>query len=451
MNIAFHTLGCKVNQYESEALQEKFKANGHQIVPETEPADVYVINTCTVTGLADRKSRQFIRRLRKLNPDCILAVIGCYAQMQPDEIASLEGVDIVAGTNEKAGLVEIVENYAKSDSVDIHRKEYEALTEFEEIGMPVSMDSRTRAYIKIQDGCNRFCSYCIVPYARGNIRSRSYENVLEEAGRLIESGYKEIVLTGINTALFGAENEELPGLGLERILADMNKLPGDFRIRLSSLEPTVIDATLVKELLRFEKVCPHFHLSLQSGSDKILKDMKRNYTSREFLDIVEVLKKHDPGFAITTDIIVGFPGETEDDFEQTCNLVGTVGFSKVHVFKYSKRSGTPAAVMTNQVNPAVKNQRSAKLLKIEAETGKQFLTSQIGTKRQLLIEEFNCDTGLLSGYTENYIRVYVPKIGNEHEWSQLINSFMTVHLTGLYEDGMLGEAVQGAKLEEKTC
>lgn len=443
MNIAFHTLGCKVNQYESEALQEKFKASGHQIVPETESADVYVINTCTVTGLADRKSRQFISRLRKLNPNCILAVIGCYAQMRPDEIAALEGVNIVAGTNEKAGLVELVESYAKNKGVDIHRKEYEALTEFEEIGMPVSMDSRTRAYIKIQDGCNRFCSYCIVPYARGNIRSRSRENILEEAGRLLKAGYKEIVLTGINTALYGAENEGIQGQGLERIISDLNQLPGDFRIRLSSLEPTVVDAALIKKLLQYKKLCPHFHLSLQSGSDKILQAMKRNYTSNYFLEIIGVLKNHDPGFAITTDIIVGFPGETEEDFEDTCNLVRSALFSKVHVFKYSKRSGTPAADMTNQVNPAIKSKRSTMLLKLEAEIGKQFLSNQIGTKRQLLIEEFNCDSGLLSGYTENYIRVYMTNIGPEPE--QLTNTFMEVRLTGLYADGMLGEAVQSAK------
>jgi threonylcarbamoyladenosine tRNA methylthiotransferase MtaB len=438
MNIAFHTLGCKVNQYESEALQEKFKAKGHTLVPETEVADVYVINTCTVTGLADRKSRQFIRRLRKLNPDCILAVIGCYAQLQPDEIAALEGVNIVAGTNEKAGLVELVEGYAKGKGVEVHRRVYEDLTEFEEIGMPVSMDSRTRAYIKIQDGCNRFCSYCVVPYARGNIRSRSPEKILEEAGRLLEAGYKEIVLTGINTALYGAENDNLQGQGLEKIISELDRLEGDFRIRLSSLEPTVIDVFMVKQLLKYKKLCPHFHLSLQSGSDQILKAMKRNYSSREFIDIIGVLKSHDPGFAVTTYIIVGFPGETEENFIETCKLVQTAGFSKVHAFKYSKRTGTLAASMPDQVNPATKNRRSTELLKIEAETGKQFLINQIGTKRQLLIEEIHNQTGTISGYTENYIRVYVPSENKRQE--HLINSFIEVRLIGLYLDGMLGEA-----------
>ncbi len=439
MNIAFHTLGCKVNQYESEALQEKFKANGHRLVPETEEADVYVINTCTVTGLADRKSRQFIRRLRKLNPDCVLAVIGCYAQMQPDEIAALEGVNIVAGTNEKARLVEIVENYIASKGVEIHRKAYEELTEFEEIGMPVSMDSRTRAYIKIQDGCNRFCSYCIVPYARGNIRSRNRDNILEEAKRLLQAGYKEIVLTGINTALYGAESDHVVEQGLEQIIADLNKLPGDFRIRLSSLEPTVIDADKVQKLLQYKKLCPHVHLSLQSGCDAVLKDMKRNYTSREYLDIINILKQHDPGFAVTTDIIVGFPGETENNFIDTSKLVEKAGFSKVHVFKYSKRAGTIAAEMENQVTPGDKNRRSKMLLKTESEIGKQFLMNQIGTSRILLIEEINSETGLLSGYTENYIRVFVPNISQRQE--ELINSFLEVRLIGLFQDGMLGESV----------
>lgn len=443
MNIAFHTLGCKVNQYESEALQEKFKANGHRLVPETEEADVYVINTCTVTGLADRKSRQFIRRLRKLNPDSVLAVIGCYAQMEPNEIAALEGVNIVAGTNEKARLVEIVENYVASKGVEIHRKAYEELTEFEEIGMPVTMDSRTRAFIKIQDGCNRFCSYCVVPYARGNIRSRRRESIIEEAQALLQLGYKEIVLTGINTALYGAEDDNVEGQGLIRIISDLNQLQGDFRIRLSSLEPTVIDVSMVKELLNYNKLCPHFHLSLQSGSDRILTAMKRNYTSQEFLDMIGVLKNHDPGVAVTTDIIVGFPGETDENFMETCNTVYNAGFSKVHVFKYSKRSGTHAAEMPDQVNPAIKNQRSTLLLKTEAEVGKEFLMNQIGTKRQLLIEHIDSQSGTLSGYTENYIRVFVVDIKMGQE--QLINSFMEVRLIGLYEDGMLGEAVQIAK------
>lgn len=447
MKIAFHTLGCKVNQYESEALQEKFKLSGHDIIPETEPADVYIINTCTVTGLADRKSRQFIRRLRKQNPDCILAVIGCYAQMQPDEIAALEGVNIVAGTNEKAGLVEIVEGYAQNSGVDIHRKEYEELTEFEEIGMPVSMDSRTRAYIKIQDGCNRFCAYCVVPYARGNIRSRDRDHILEEACRLLEAGYKEIVLTGINTALYGAEYQLEAGGGLEQIVSALNQLPGDFRIRLSSLEPTVIDANTVKQLLKYEKLCPHFHLSLQSGSDLVLQAMKRNYTSRDFLEIINVLKNHDPGFGVTTDIIVGFPGETQEDFENSCELVRTAGFSKVHVFKYSKRSGTVAADMPDQVNPVQKNQRSAKLLKIQEMVGQQYLENQIGTIRRLLIEEVNDQNGMISGYTENYIRVYMPHEGKSQD--QLMNTFMDVRLTGLFQDGMIGEPTIGSNEQEQ--
>jgi len=439
MKIAFHTLGCKVNQYESEALQEKFKAAGHEIVSETMPADVYIINTCTVTGLADRKSRQFIRKLRNLNPDCILAVIGCYAQLQPDEIAAIEGVNIIAGTNEKAGLVDIVENYVNSNGVDIHRKDYESLNEFEEIGATVSMNSRTRAYIKIQDGCNRFCSYCVVPYARGNIRSRNRESILKEAKSLLQAGYKEIVLTGINTALYGAERKADASDTLESILSDLNGLPFDYRIRLSSLEPTVIDADTVKRLLKNEKLCPHFHLSLQSGSDRILKIMRRNYQISDYMQIIKVLRDHDSGFAVTTDIIVGFPGETEEDFQESCKVVSDAGFAKVHVFKYSKRSGTSAAELPEQINPSVKNSRSAKLLQLEAQTATDFLKQQLGTRRTVLIEEVDESNGMLSGYTDNYIRVYVsapPTEAMRHE-----NTFMNVRLTGLLLDGMQGETV----------
>jgi threonylcarbamoyladenosine tRNA methylthiotransferase MtaB len=443
MNIAFHTLGCKVNQYESEALKEKFIASGHQIVPETQAADVYIINTCTVTGLADRKSRQFVRRLRKQNPECILAVIGCYAQMQPDEVAALEGVNIVAGTNEKSGLVEIIEGYARKNGVDIYRKPYDALTDFEEIGMPVSMGSRTRAYIKIQDGCNRFCSYCIVPYARGNIRSRDAASIINEAQSLLEAGYKEIVLTGINTALYGTETEQEPGLGLERIISNLNQLPGVFRIRLSSLEPTVINADTVERLLQYKKLCPHFHLSLQSGSDAILKAMKRNYTAKEYLDIIKVLKEHDPGFGITTDIIVGFPGETDENFQESCKMVHQALFSKVHVFKYSKRSGTLAADMADQVDSTVKNLRSTKLIELGEQTGNAFQKSQIGSTRQVLIEEVNCKTGHLSGYTENYIRVSILNPGGAP--NQWMNTFIDVRLTGLLEDGMIGEPIESDK------
>jgi threonylcarbamoyladenosine tRNA methylthiotransferase MtaB len=439
MKIAFHTLGCKVNQYESEALQEKFKSSGHLIVEETESADAYIINTCTVTGLADRKSRQFIRRLRNQNPDCILAVIGCYAQMKPDEISAIEGVNIVAGTNEKAGLVEMVEHYAKNQGVDVHRLEYDEITEFEEIGTPIVADSRTRAYIKVQDGCNRFCSYCIVPYARGNIRSRMLENILEEAKGLIKAGYKEIVLTGINTALYGAENNPAKGLGLVEMIGKLDNLPGDFRIRLSSLEPTVVDVEIVKQLLQFKKLCPHFHLSLQSGSDRILKAMKRNYTAKQYQEIVDTLKRHDLGFAVTTDIIVGFPGETEEDFQESCNLVEAARFAKVHVFKYSKRTGTAAAEMENQVAPAVKNARSARLLELEQKSAAAFLSGQTGAARTLLLEEYDENAGMASGYTENYIRVYIP-VGKA-EAARMINTFQRVRLTGLYQDGMTAEVL----------
>jgi len=439
MKIAFHTLGCKVNQYESEAIIEKFKTSGHQIVAETDEADVYIINTCTVTGLADRKSRQFVRKFRNMNANCLIVVTGCYAQMQPEEIAAIEGVNIVAGTNEKADLVRIVEEYANSNGTEIHRKKYEELTEFEEIGSSVTMETRTRAHIKIQDGCNRFCSYCIVPYARGNIRSREKNKIIEEAKKLIASGYKEIVLTGINTALYKTEDGLASGQGLVDVLTALEEQDGEFRIRLSSLEPTVVNSDTIGKFLHFKRLCPHFHLSLQSGSDTVLRAMKRDYTAKEYLEIVEKLKKHDPGFAITTDIIVGFPGETHQDFLESCRIVEQAGFSKIHVFKYSKRTGTPAATMGNQISGTIKNQRSAHLIALGHQLEQSFFQRNSGTIRQVLVEHADREKGMLSGYTDNYIRVYIPTQFNDTaDWE---NEFILARLQEPYADGMIGEYV----------
>ncbi|HVI39423.1 MAG TPA: MiaB/RimO family radical SAM methylthiotransferase, partial [Anaerovoracaceae bacterium] len=318
MKIAFHTLGCKVNQYETQALKEKFLQRGYELVGEDDFADVYVINTCTVTGLSDRKSRQFIRRVKKINPDSITAVIGCYAQVNPDEAKNIEGVNIVAGTNEKNKLPDYIEEYAKTKGVDCHIKELGQLTEYEETGIITSMDSRTRAFIKVQEGCNKFCSYCIIPYARGTVRSRAKAEIVKEAESLIRQGFKELVLTGINTALYGMEKEfsnaaegqinyeeQEKVYGIEVIVQALNDLPGDFRIRLGSLEPNVINSDYAKGLLKYERLCPHLHLSLQSGSDQILKEMNRSYSSNDYLQLVKMLKEHDAGYGITTDIIVG--------------------------------------------------------------------------------------------------------------------------------------------------
>ena len=450
MKIAFHTLGCKVNQYETQALKEKFMDKGYEIADENEYADIYVINTCTVTGLSDRKSRQYIRRVKKLNPDCITAVIGCYAQVSPEEVKKIEGVNIIAGTNEKNNLPEYLREYMESNRQICHIKEYAELKEYEETGAITSMDSRTRAFIKIQDGCNRFCSYCIIPYARGAVRSRAKEEIVREAKSLIERGFKELVLTGINTALYGTEpgfgsnpkknepegnedaKDENEVYGIEIIVNELNRLEGDFRIRLGSLEPNVINADYAKRLMKYERLCPHMHLSLQSGSDDILKAMNRNYNGREFLQLVEVLKSHDTGYGITTDIIVGFPGETEADFHDTIRIVEETGFCKVHVFPYSKREGTAAAEMKGHLSSEVKSGRCAALIRISDSVSKAFFLGNIGTVRTVLFERYNQETGLLEGLTENYIKVYCK--GSD----ELCNRFVRVHLIELYKDGVKG-------------
>jgi threonylcarbamoyladenosine tRNA methylthiotransferase MtaB len=451
MKIAFHTLGCKVNQYETEALKEKFLNRGHQIVNENDFADVYIINTCTVTSLADRKSRQYIRRMKKLNADSIVAVTGCYAQVSPDEVAQIEGVNIVTGTNQKGRLVELVEQHlASKKDTSCYIQEYDLINEYEETGIVTSMESRTRAYIKIEEGCNRFCSYCIIPYARGKVRSRAVGEVIKEAKSLVEKGFKEIILTGINTALYGteaefkyynAENDELKGI--EIILNELENMEGDFRIRLSSLEPTVINVEYVQRLLKYKRLCPHLHLSVQSGSDKILRNMNRRYDRKEYFDIVDTLKAFDKCYGITTDIIVGFPGESEEDFRDSLEMIQKVEFCKVHAFKYSKRQGTKAADMKGHIAPEVKNRRSEELIQEGNKGTESFLEANLGCERTVLLEGFREDIQCFTGYTENYIKVYV-KIGNKPTLQiekDLLNKFTRVRLEQIFQDGILGQMI----------
>ncbi|MGF6375420.1 threonylcarbamoyladenosine tRNA methylthiotransferase MtaB [Clostridiales Family XIII bacterium PM5-7] len=434
MKIAFHTLGCKVNQYETEAMKEQFAASGHQLVDEEDFADAYVINSCTVTNLADRKSRQYIRKVKRINPEAVVAVTGCYAQVSPTEVCEIEEVDIVAGTNEKQNLLSYIEEFrAKGQQTQCHIRAYEELNAYQSTGIITSMESRTRAYIKIQEGCNRFCAYCIIPYARGQVRSRDLEEIVAEAKGLIAGGFKEIILTGINTALYGAD---LGDEGIAPLIKAINDLEGDFRIRLSSLEPTVINADYVKSLLGYEKLCPHLHLSIQSGADHVLALMNRRYGRQEYLDIVKVLKEHDPLYGITTDIIVGFPGEREEDFADSVNIVEEAGFLKVHTFKYSKRKGTKAADMAEQVSDHEKMRRSKMLMKKADEAATKFFAACQGETRRVLIEEATKD-GLLTGYTDNYVKVYIP--GTEDQ----LNQFEQIKLLEPYKDGMKGEINNG--------
>ncbi len=443
MKAAFHTLGCKVNQYESEAMAKKFRDEGYEIVDEREFADVYIINTCTVTAVADKKSRQYIRRMKKVNPDSIIAVTGCYAQISPDEVAAVEGVDIVTGTNEKNKLAEYVAEFKADRIKQLHIKGYEELDAYEETGTVASTENRTRAYIKIQEGCNRFCSYCVIPYARGRVRSRGFEDIISEAKALIEAGYKEIVLTGINTALYDMESADSTSgelYGVEKVIAALDALEGDFRIRLSSLEPAVVNAEYVKRLLKYDKLCHHLHLSAQSGSSKVLKAMNRPYDRDEYLEIVKVLREHDPRYGISTDIIVGFPGEKEADFEDSCRLTEECSFCKTHIFKYSKRPFTKAAEMKEHVAPQVKNRRSDELHKVSKKAAADFFRRCSGTETKVLFEEIYPEKNIITGFSDNYTRVYV-KYDKPEEVEKLINEFARVRLGQPFEEGMTAELV----------
>ena len=459
MRVAFHTLGCKVNQYETEAMKEQFKAAGASIVGEDEAADVYIINTCTVTNLADRKSRQYIRKMKKKCPEAVVAVTGCYAQVKPDEVAALEEVDIVAGTGEKNNILSYVQQFLEERQQQKHIKAYDELTCYDDKGIITSMESRTRAYIKIQEGCDRFCAYCLIPLARGHVRSRDPQEVTDEAAALVNQGFKEIILTGINTALYGTEegfcyplrdDEEAAGMsGIEIIIKRINDLEGDFRIRLSSLEPTVINAEYVKRLMKYERLCPHLHLSVQSGSNHVLELMNRRYDRSEYLEIVKVLREYDPLYGITTDIICGFPGETEEDFEDSLDIIEQVKFCKVHAFKYSRREGTAAALMEGQIPGEIKNQRSDRLIEAGERVSAGFMESCRGAVRPVLFEELceesedddgaegrNCAQGrnsLITGYTDNYIKVYARGDSDD------LNSIKKVKLLERYKDGMKGE------------
>ena len=453
MKAAFYTLGCKVNQYETESMREQFRHAGFYVVSEDEAADVYVVNTCTVTNMADRKSRQFIRKAHKLNPEAVIAVTGCYAQMDKDAVAAIEGVDIVTGTGEKSRILELVQEQlerrtgsgneaASADAPEnadhgklLDVKPYDELNRYEELGVISEMEGRTRAFIKIQEGCDRFCSYCIIPFARGKVRSRSRDEIVCEVRGLVERGYKEIVLTGINTALYGTD---LGYGGIAPLIEALDQMSGDFRIRLSSLEPTVVDADYAVGLLKYNRLCHHLHLSAQSGSDHVLSAMNRHYTHEDYLDIVRRLREQDPYYGISADIIVGFPGETEEDFQQSVELVRESELVKTHVFKYSVRRGTRAAGMTDQVDEKIKNRRSKVLIEVAEEVQRKFLEKCRGTVRRVLFEQE--EDGMVTGYTDNYIKVYVP--ADSGPLAPECGKFAFVEIGDLYLDGVTGTVCQ---------
>ena len=410
--VKFSTLGCKVNQYETEAMAELFVKNGYEIT-EDYNCDVFVLNTCTVTNLSDRKSRQQISKIRSENSDAIIAVVGCYSQVSPNEIENIEGVNVILGTKYRKEIVELCE-LAKSSNKIINKVENIGKNrEFEELTINTE-HSMTRAYIKIQEGCSQFCSYCIIPYARGPIRSRNIRDIVLEAKRLADNGFKEIVLTGIHVASYGKDLEN-DDIGLIDVIEDIGQIDKIKRIRLSSLEPRIVDKQFLDRLSKVEQFCDHFHLSLQSGSDSILQSMNRKYDTDLYEKTINLIREYYPNAAITTDIIVGFPGETDEDFEKTLNFVDKIQFSKIHVFKYSNRKGTVASKMKNQVSGVVKKERSKLLIEKSKYYTDKFLDNMLNQPIKVLFESKN-DDGYIKGYTTNYIRVkreYNPNLSNK--------------------------------------
>ena len=424
---AIHTLGCKVNQYESEAMAEMLKNAGYDLVPFETYADCYLINTCTVTSLSDRKSRQMIRRAKKKNPKALLVVTGCYAQTAPEEIQNIPEVDLIVGTSRRNELIQLIEQAEKERICAVEdimkRREFEAL-HITEYG-----PNRTRAFLKVQDGCDRYCSYCIIPYARGHVRSRPKEDVLEEIRILAQNGILEIVLSGIHTASYG---RDLGNTSLLDLVQSAHEIEGIKRIRLGSLEPNCITEEFVSALSKLPKFCPQFHLSLQSGCDSTLKRMNRHYTAQDYANGVALLRRYFPGAGITTDVMVGFAGETEEDFKDSLQFVEQMEFSQIHVFPYSIRKGTKAASFPNQVSPQEKERRAAEMLRLGERLTQKFLAEKSGKKAWVLVEQETAPN-IYEGYTPEYVRVQIPS--SENIAGQLIE--VTLHAPD--KDFILGQ------------
>lgn len=423
---ALHNLGCKVNAYETEAMQHLLEEAGYEIVPFTQKADVYVINTCSVTNMADRKSRQMLHKAKKNNPDSIVVAAGCYVQTSEKEVLNDLSVDIVIGNDRKHDLVRLLEEYSLDSVNDTVDDINDGKHDFEELFIDQTKE-HTRAFIKVQDGCNQFCSYCIIPYARGRVRSRRFENVIAEVERLAANGFKEVVLTGIHLSSYGVDFEEATGL-LELIQA-VNAVKGIERIRLGSLEPKIVTEHFASELSKLDKICPHFHLSLQSGCDATLKRMNRKYTIKEYERGCELLRKYFVHPAITTDVIVGFPGETEEEFEQTKAYLEHIHFYEMHIFKYSKRKGTRAAVMPDQIDEQIKAARSEKLIALGHDMSKEFRKFYIGKNEEVLFEEKAVigDKEYFVGYTKEYVKV--AKETDENLENQIVSGRISGMLT----------------------
>lgn len=400
--VALHNLGCKVNAYELEAMQEMLEKAGYEIVPFAPGADVYIINTCTVTNIADRKSRQMLHKARKMNPEAIVIAAGCYVQAQKNMENIDDAIDIVLGNNRKQDLLFVLENYKKGSGQEKDLISLDKPVEYEELQLS-STGEHTRAYLKVQDGCNQFCSYCIIPYVRGRVRSRRKEEVLEEVLRLTKNGYQEFVLTGIHLSSYGVDCED----NLLELIKAVHEIEGVKRIRLGSLEPRIITEEFAQALGNMPKICPHFHLSLQSGCDATLMRMNRKYSAEEYLEGCRLLRKYFKNPALTTDVIVGFPQESKEEFEQSYKMIESVEFYETHIFKYSRRQGTRAAEMEGQVDEAVKTERSHKLIQLGKEKKQKYMESFLGQQVEILFEETAKIQGeeYWIGYTKEYLKV----------------------------------------------
>ncbi|MDE6918974.1 MAG: tRNA (N(6)-L-threonylcarbamoyladenosine(37)-C(2))-methylthiotransferase MtaB [Lachnospiraceae bacterium] len=426
--VAYHNLGCKVNSYEMDAMLQALRQKGYQIVPFDEKADIYIVNTCTVTNIADRKSRQMLHRAKKTNPEGLVVAVGCYVQTDTEAVEADSAVDLLIGNNRKKDLVEILESYldgvVRESVIDIsHTAEYEEMR-------LVTTTEHTRAYIKIQDGCNQFCTYCMIPYARGRVRSRRSQDVLDEIRGLVSAGYKEFVLTGIHISSYGMDL----GMSLLDLVQAIDKVEGVERIRLGSLEPRIVTKAFADSLAGLAHICPHFHLSLQSGCETVLQRMNRHYTPAQYLDGVRFLRGAFVHPAITTDVIVGFPGETQEEFEACRQFVEEADFYEMHIFKYSRRRGTKAAAMPGQVEETVKTARSSVLQSVERRASKRFRSYYVGQDVEVLFEEKKEIMGreYWLGHTGEYVKAAVSDQGRALE-----NQLLTGKITGFLEDEIL--------------
>ncbi len=442
--VAFHTLGCKVNHYETEAIWQLFQKEGYKKVDYESTSDVYVINTCTVTNTGDKKSRQVIRRAIRKNPDAVICVTGCYAQTSPAEVMAIPGVDIVVGTQDRIKMLAYIEQFKRDREPINGVGNIMKSRVYEELDVPMFTD-RTRASLKIQEGCNNFCTFCIIPWARGLMRSRDPQEVIKQAHQLVEAGYKEIVLTGIHTGGYG---EDLKDYSLARLLGDLESVEGLKRIRISSIEASQLTDEVIDVIDRSEKVVRHLHIPLQSGSNTVLKRMRRKYTMEFFGERLEKLKKALPGLAVTSDVIVGFPGETEEEFQETYDFIAKHQFSELHVFPYSKRTGTPAARMEDQVDEEVKNERVHRLIELSNQLAKEYAARFEGDVLEMIPEERdkeNQDSGLFIGYTDNYLKVKVQAT------EELIGKIVKVKITKAgypYNEGEFVRVVENVEMKQ---